>query len=183
MIFEELFQVQVGIGMVRAERTVALKERKLRLGDEIRRAIKKILPFHPTGAQKRVLKEIAEDMCSPRPMSRLLQGDVGSGKTIVAAQAAMIAVENGFQAAIMAPTEILAEQHYFNFRRLLAPLAYTRRSAEGQPAGEGKARRAAERIRSGETAHRDRNPCADSGGGGIPRTWPWWSSMNSTASA
>jgi ATP-dependent DNA helicase RecG len=151
MIFEELFQIQVGVGLVRASRTRVLKARKLCLGDDVRRAIKRILPFHPTEAQKRVLKEIANDMCSPRPMSRLLQGDVGSGKTIVAAQAAIIAVENGFQAAIMAPTEILAEQHYFNFRRLLEPLQYRLDMLKGSmPAKEKRA--ALERIRSGETA-------------------------------
>jgi ATP-dependent DNA helicase RecG len=150
MIFEELFQVQVGLGLVRESRTRVLKEREIHLGEDVRRAIKKILPFHPTGAQKRVLKEIAEDMCSPRPMSRLLQGDVGSGKTIVAAQAAIIAVENGFQAAIMAPTEILAEQHYFNFRRLLAPLAYPLDILKGSLAAKDK-RGALERISSGVT--------------------------------
>jgi ATP-dependent DNA helicase RecG len=150
MIFEELFEVQVGVGMVRENRTRALKDRKLRLGENVRRAIKRILPFHPTEAQKRVLKEIADDMCSPHPMSRLLQGDVGSGKTIVAAQAAIVAVENGFQAAIMAPTEILAEQHYFNFRRLLAPLQYPIDILKGGlPLKEKQA--ALERIRSGET--------------------------------
>jgi ATP-dependent DNA helicase RecG len=150
MIFEELFEVQVGVGMVRETRTRALKDRRLRLGENVRRAIKQILPFHPTEAQKRVLKEIAEDMCSRHPMSRLLQGDVGSGKTIVAAQAAIVAVENGFQAAIMAPTEILAEQHYFNFRRLLAPLQYPIDILRGGlPLKEKQA--ALERIRSGET--------------------------------
>jgi ATP-dependent DNA helicase RecG len=150
MIFEELFQAQVGVGMVRESRTRALKERKLYLGEDVRRAIKKILPFHPTGAQKRVLKEIADDICSPRPMSRLLQGDVGSGKTIVAAQAAVISVENGYQAAIMAPTEILAEQHYFNFRRLLAPLQYPIDILKGSLTAKEK-RAVLERIRNGET--------------------------------
>lgn len=125
MIFEELFQLQVGIRMVRENRVRQTKQRAIRIGDNVRQAIKKILPFHPTEAQKKVLKEIAEDMCSPHPMNRLLQGDVGSGKTIVAAQAAIIAVENGLQVAIMAPTEILAEQHFFYFRRLLAPSGYT----------------------------------------------------------
>jgi ATP-dependent DNA helicase RecG len=150
MIFEELFEVQVGVGMVRESRARALKDRKLRLGENVRRAIKRVLPFHPTQAQKRVLKEIADDMCSPCPMSRLLQGDVGSGKTIVAAQAAIVAVENGFQAAIMAPTEILAEQHYFNFRRLLAPLHYPIDILKGGlPLKEKQA--ALERIRGGET--------------------------------
>lgn len=150
MIFEELFQAQVGVGLVRETRTRVLKERKLRLSENVRQAIKKILPFHPTTAQKRVLKEIAEDMCAPRPMSRLLQGDVGSGKTIVAAQAAIIAAENGYQTAIMAPTEILAEQHYFNFCRLLAPLRYPMDILKGSLST--KERRAAlERIQSGET--------------------------------
>ena len=124
LIFEELFQFHVGLQMIRSSRTRLVKDRKLQIGDTVREAIKKILPFHPTIAQKRVLREIADDMRAPSPMSRLLQGDVGSGKTIVAAQAAIIAVENGYQAAIMAPTEILAEQHYFNFRNLLAPLGY-----------------------------------------------------------
>lgn len=80
------------------------------------------LPFTPTGAQQRVAAEVAQDMAQPFPMLRLVQGDVGSGKTIVAALAALQAVENGTQAAIMAPTEILAEQHYINFTSWLAPL-------------------------------------------------------------
>ena len=83
-----------------------------------------MLPFHPTAAQKRVLKEIADDMCSPQPMNRLLQGDVGSGKTIVALQAAILAMESGYQVALMAPTEILATQHYFYTKQLLNPLPY-----------------------------------------------------------
>jgi ATP-dependent DNA helicase RecG len=83
-----------------------------------------MLPFKPTGAQKRVLGEIARDMASPHPMNRLLQGDVGSGKTIVAAEAAVIAIENGYQVSVLAPTEILAAQHYFYFKRLFAKLGY-----------------------------------------------------------
>ena len=77
----------------------------------MREQIKAMLPFKPTGAQKRVLEEIADDMAAPHPMNRLLQGDVGSGKTIVAAEAAIIAIENGYQVAVLAPTEILAAQH------------------------------------------------------------------------
>ena len=95
-----------------------------RLDDRARAAIKKILPFHPTSAQKRVLKEIASDMEKPFPMRRLLQGDVGSGKTIVAFEAAIIAIENGYQVALMAPTEILAQQHYFSARRILENAGY-----------------------------------------------------------
>jgi ATP-dependent DNA helicase RecG len=150
LIFEELFQLQVGICMVRENRIRHVKNRCFRLGENVRAAIKKILPFHPTEAQKQALKEIAEDMCSPHPMSRLLQGDVGSGKTIVAAQAAIIAVENGFQVAIMAPTEILAEQHYFSFRQLLAPLGYNIDLLKGGLPAKGK-KLALERIRQGET--------------------------------
>ena len=81
------------------------------LNDRVREQIKAMLPFKPTGAQKRVLREIADDMAEPHPMNRLLQGDVGSGKTIVAAEAAVIAIENGYQVAVLAPTEILATQH------------------------------------------------------------------------
>jgi len=123
LIFEELFFLQVGMELkrrrMRARAGVAFE-----LNDKVREAIKKILPFHPTAAQKRVLKEIAEDMQRPSPMRRLLQGDVGSGKTIVALQAAVIAIENGYQVALMAPTEILATQHYLSARRVLEPAGY-----------------------------------------------------------
>ncbi len=150
MIFEELFQLQVGIAMVREGRVRLRKERTIKLGDNVREAIKKILPFHPTAAQKRVLREIADDLGSPHPMSRLLQGDVGSGKTIVAAQAAIIAIENGFQVGIMAPTEILAEQHYFYFSRLLEPLGWQIDLLKGGLAPKKK-REALQRMREGET--------------------------------
>lgn len=150
LIFEELFQLQVGIHMVRENRVRHVKNRSFRLGEGVRNAIKKILPFHPTEAQKRALKDIAEDLCSPRPMSRLLQGDVGSGKTIVAAQAAVIAVENGYQVAFMAPTEILAEQHFFSFRKLLAPLDYRIDLLKGGLRARDK-KAVLDRIRRGET--------------------------------
>jgi len=94
------------------------------LDDRARDAIKKILPFHPTNAQKKVLREIAADLEKPYPMRRLLQGDVGSGKTIVAFEAAVIAIENGYQVALMAPTEILAQQHFFSARRILENSGY-----------------------------------------------------------
>jgi ATP-dependent DNA helicase RecG len=118
LIFEELFFLELGL---------ELKRRKQRthtgisfeLNDRVRQAIKRILPFHPTVAQKKVLKEIASDMQQPVPMRRLLQGDVGSGKTIVALEAAIIGIENGYQVALMAPTEILATQHYLSARRIL----------------------------------------------------------------
>src|SRR5262249_36549039 len=94
------------------------------LTDRVRERIKEMLPFKPTRAQFRVLKEIADDMAAPHPMYRLLQGDVGSGKTLVAAEAAIIAIENGYQVAVLAPTEILATQHYFYFKRLFQKLGY-----------------------------------------------------------
>ena len=83
-----------------------------RVREPVREAIKRVLPFKPTDAQKRSLAEIAADLERPAPMNRLLQGDVGSGKTIVALEAATIVIENGYQAALMAPTEILAVQHF-----------------------------------------------------------------------
>ena len=123
LIFEELFFVELGLELKRREQK-AQTGIAFQLDDRARAAIKKILPFHPTGAQKRVLKEIASDMEKPFPMRRLLQGDVGSGKTIVAFEAAIIAMENGYQVALMAPTEILAQQHYFSARRILESAGY-----------------------------------------------------------
>lgn len=123
LIFEELFFLEVGLELKRHR----MRQRvgiAFELNDKVREAIKKILPFHPTAAQKRVLKEIAADMQQPSPMRRLLQGDVGSGKTIVALQAAVIAIENGYQVALMAPTEILATQHYFSARQVLEHAGY-----------------------------------------------------------
>jgi ATP-dependent DNA helicase RecG len=123
LIFEELFFLEVGMELKRRR----MRERPgiaFAITDKVREAVKRILPFHPTAAQKRVLKEIAEDMQQPSPMRRLLQGDVGSGKTIVALQAAVIAMENGYQAAFMAPTEILATQHYLSARRAVEDAGY-----------------------------------------------------------
>jgi ATP-dependent DNA helicase RecG len=119
LIFEEFFYLELGL---------ELKRRRLRgrqgvafeTNPEVREALKRVLPFKPTAAQKRVLGEIVGDMRRTQPMRRLLQGDVGSGKTIVAFQAALVAIENGYQAALMAPTEILATQHYLSARKLLA---------------------------------------------------------------
>ena len=123
MIFDELFFVELGLELKRrqqkAQTGIAFK-----LDERVRAAIKKILPFHPTSAQKKVLKEIASDMEKPYPMRRLLQGDVGSGKTIVSFEVAIIAIENGYQVALMAPTEILAQQHYFSARRILENAGY-----------------------------------------------------------
>lgn len=124
LIFEEFFWLALAIGVRRQGREESPKGTAIELNDRIRAAVRKMLPFKPTGAQKRVLREIVSDMTGPRPMNRLLQGDVGSGKTIVALQAAVVAIENGYQAAIMAPTEILAEQHGRNTKQFLAGAPY-----------------------------------------------------------
>jgi ATP-dependent DNA helicase RecG len=123
LIFDELFFVELGLELKRREQK-AQTGIAFKIDERAREAIKKILPFHPTAAQKRVLKEIATDMQTPFPMRRLLQGDVGSGKTIVAFEAAIIAIENGHQVALMAPTEILAQQHYFSARQILEKAGY-----------------------------------------------------------
>jgi ATP-dependent DNA helicase RecG len=149
LIFEEFFLYQLSLALgrkaTRKENAIAFHVRE----DKVREALKRILPFKPTNAQKRVLAEIAADLEKPAPMNRLLQGDVGSGKTIVALQAAVIAMENGCQTALMAPTEILAVQHYLSARRILAPGGYT---VELLISGLKSAEKAAalERIRSGE---------------------------------
>jgi ATP-dependent DNA helicase RecG len=118
LIFEEFWYLELGLELKRRR----MREREgtsFATGDKVREALKQMLPFKPTAAQKRVLGEIVNDMRSARPMRRLLQGDVGSGKTIVALQAALVAIENGYQAAMMAPTEILATQHYLSAKKLL----------------------------------------------------------------
>ena len=149
LIFEEFFLYQLSLALgrkaVRKENAIAFRVRE----DKVREALKRILPFKPTNAQKRVLAEIAADLEKPVPMNRLLQGDVGSGKTIVALQTAVIAFENGSQAALMAPTEILAVQHFLAARRILAPGGYTvELLISGLKPSEKSAAR--ERIRSGE---------------------------------
>ena len=124
LIFEEFFWLECGVELKRTKaRTVS--GIAFAITPAIRERVRRMLPFRPTGAQKRVIREIVADMLEPHPMNRLLQGDVGSGKTIVAAEAAVIAIENGYQVAVLAPTEILATQHAFYFRQILAPLGYT----------------------------------------------------------
>ena len=123
LIFEEFFLLELIFALRRVQnRTV--RGVQFQTSELARRQVKMILPFHPTSAQKRALKEIVDDLKASYPMIRLLQGDVGSGKTIVAFEAIVIAVSNGYQAALMAPTEILAEQHYLNAKRILSVLDY-----------------------------------------------------------
>ena len=128
---EEFTRLQLEIlsrRMLNQDKTGMVQGKKTRLLTEFY----KELPFDLTGAQKRSVKEIAADMRAPRPMHRLLQGDVGSGKTLVALCSILLAVESGNQAALMAPTQILAEQHFLNFEKLLQPLGVTVQLVTGQ---------------------------------------------------
>jgi ATP-dependent DNA helicase RecG len=124
LIFEEFFWLGLAMGLRRQGREQSPKGTIIEVNDRVRNAVRSVLPFKPTGAQKRVLREIVDDMISTKPMNRLLQGDVGSGKTIVALQSSIVAMENGYQSAIMVPTEILAEQHARNAKRILASTQY-----------------------------------------------------------
>ena len=148
LIFEEFFLLELIFALRRVQGR-ALKGVRFETADRVRQQVKKILPFHPTAAQKRVLKEIVDDVKASYPMTRLMQGDVGSGKTIVAFEAIVIAVENGYQAALMAPTEILAEQHYINAKRILDPLNY-RIGVVRRGIKKAEKRELLERIASGE---------------------------------
>ncbi|WP_375759886.1 ATP-dependent DNA helicase RecG [Corallococcus exercitus] len=123
LAFDELFFLQLGMALkrqgIKAEEGIAFDVTPERL-EKARAA----LPFQLTGAQARVVGDLARDMARPEPMNRLVQGDVGSGKTAVALVAGMVALQDGYQVAVMAPTEILAEQHERTFRRILEPLGY-----------------------------------------------------------
>ena len=123
LVFEELFLIQLRLALLREEnnRTISSIPLEIKRNGLVMRFING-LPFELTGAQKRAVNEILNDLNSTKPMQRLLQGDVGSGKTVVATIMLLAAIENGYQAAIMAPTEILAQQHYNNMVKWLAPL-------------------------------------------------------------
>lgn len=124
LIFEELFWVALGLAVKRGERIKESKGANIKIDTQIKQRIGSVLPFKLTEAQRRVVKEIFRDLRSNAPMNRLLQGDVGSGKTIVALIAMMAALENDYQTALMVPTEILAEQHARNIKRILAKSPY-----------------------------------------------------------
>ena len=122
LVYEELFLLQLKLFLIKEKNTKAYKTVALNIHDDglVNKFIKS-LPFELTDAQKRVINEILNDINSEKPMQRLLQGDVGSGKTVVACIMLLAAIENGFQTAIMAPTEILAQQHFNNFIKWLTP--------------------------------------------------------------
>ncbi len=119
LVYNELFILEIAMALrrrcIKEERGVSF-----RVGTNVDSHIRKLIPFNLTGTQERVINEIKEDMRSDKPMNRLLQGDVGSGKTVVAIYAVLVAIANGYQAALMAPTEILAEQHYQTIQKYLA---------------------------------------------------------------
>ncbi len=119
LIFEEFFLFQLGLLMRRQNTARESKPVVVKVDDRIRESARRILPFRLTEGQRTTLKEIVDDLQKTSPMNRLLQGDVGAGKTIVALLAALVAMENGLQVAFMAPTEILAEQHFLTLRKLL----------------------------------------------------------------
>ncbi len=121
LAYDDFLVLQLGLGILRS-RTTRARGIAMNPRGELARRLRAALPFRLTAAQERVWSEIRRDMASPHPMHRLLQGDVGSGKTVVAALAVVTAVEAGYQAAVMAPTEILAEQHLMTLEQLLAPL-------------------------------------------------------------
>jgi ATP-dependent DNA helicase RecG len=130
--FDELFFLELGVAF-RKHRVEAQTEGIAHdLSGDLPDRFVEGLPFLPTDAQRRAMTEVAEDLAAPKPMNRLLQGDVGSGKTVVAVYACLVAVQSGHQAAIMAPTEVLAGQHLRKVEELLAPIGGRRLSAEGQ---------------------------------------------------
>ncbi len=141
LVLEEFFRMQLAVASSRAEHQREPGAAHCGSGELMRR-LHESLPFPLTGAQQRAIGEIRRDLASPHPMNRLLHGDVGAGKTLVAMSAMLLCVEAGFQAALMAPTQILAEQHYLNFKRLLDPLGIrvalrTGSRREGQEALDG----------------------------------------------
>jgi len=136
VVLQEFFTFQLVLRVRRATEEVKKKSRRIEVTGELREEVKRVLPFRLTGAQKRVLREIADNLRDERPMYRLLQGDVGSGKTIVALIAAMIMIRNGHQVALLAPTEILVEQHYQRIRQLLDHSVVVARASGSMTAGE-----------------------------------------------
>jgi ATP-dependent DNA helicase RecG len=144
LIFEEAFLFQTGLIARRRSAAAERKPKPVHVDDRIRESARRVLPFKLTNGQKQALKEIVEDMQRPQPMNRLLQGDVGAGKTIVALVAAIVAIENGLQVAFMAPTEILAEQHYFNISQLLQSSRFRVALLTGSTSGAARREQLAE---------------------------------------
>ncbi|TVQ74749.1 MAG: ATP-dependent DNA helicase RecG [Chromatiaceae bacterium] len=150
LAFEELVAHHLSLGRVRA-RTTDQPAPPVRVAGQLLQRLLDSLPFPLTGAQQRVIRELVTDMARPHPMLRLVQGDVGAGKTLVAVAACLHAVEAGYQAAVMAPTEILAEQHHRNFKALLEPLGVEVAWFSGKQGARSR-REASEALASGRAA-------------------------------
>ncbi|MEN6371993.1 MAG: ATP-dependent DNA helicase RecG [Armatimonadota bacterium] len=150
LVFEELFMLQLALALRKREIDTPGAGISFKIPENLREMLHSALPFELTGAQKKVIREISESMARPDCMNRLLQGDVGSGKTAVAMAAILIAAANGYQSALMAPTEILAEQHYLGLSQMLSALHVKVDLLTGSVTAKKK-REAYERIASGET--------------------------------
>ncbi len=137
LVYDELFILQVGLALRRRALAEGERGHPLRADGPLTQQLLESLPFTPTRAQSRAMAEIGEDLARSRPMHRLLQGEVGSGKTLVSLQMLLAAVQSGFQGAIMAPTEVLADQHFINLRALLDGLDQAGRTSES-PTGDGR---------------------------------------------
>jgi ATP-dependent DNA helicase RecG len=137
LVYDELFVLQVGLALRRRALAEGERGHALRPDGPLTEQLLASLPFTPTKAQSRAMAEIGEDLARPRPMHRLLQGEVGSGKTLVSLHMLLAAVQSGFQGAIMAPTEVLADQHFINLRALLDGLDQAGRTSES-PTSDGR---------------------------------------------
>ncbi len=149
LIFEEFFWLSFGLQLLRGERKKEAKGAIVEINDLVKKRIAALLPFRLTNAQRRVVKQIFDDMTSDEPMNRLIQGDVGSGKTVLAFIAIFAAIENGYQTTLMAPTEILAEQHFRNAERFFEDTGYRVALLTGSMRAAQK-RKAYEALRSGQ---------------------------------
>ncbi|KXK00304.1 MAG: ATP-dependent DNA helicase RecG [Acidobacteria bacterium OLB17] len=149
LIFDEFFWLAFAMRILKGKREHEPKGAVIEVSEEGKKRLASLLPFELTSAQKKVVREIFADLKGGRPMNRLIQGDVGSGKTIVAFLAIMAAMENGYQAALMAPTEILAEQHFRNARRIFAETGYCVELLTGGLKAAER-RRVREAVRNGE---------------------------------
>jgi len=147
LVYDEFFYLEVGLALKR-QGIVLQKGIRLSLEHKYTLPLSKLLPYKMTGAQRRVLGEIKQDLLSGQPMNRMVQGDVGSGKTLIALMTALIAIENQYQVAIVAPTEILAEQHYLQFHHWLEQLGLKTVLLQGSMSAKVK-KQALEQIRQG----------------------------------
>lgn len=148
-VYQELFVLQVALAIHRSREVERCEAPRLPVSAKIDARIRRLFPFELTGAQKQVIEEIARDMAGPHPMNRLLQGDVGSGKTVVAVYAMLLAVAHGHQAVLMAPTEVLARQHFGTLERLLEHSRVSRHLLIGGQSAQQR-QRLSERVAAGE---------------------------------